>query len=108
MAPGFWGKVGGFFKRVGSGIKNVATKVWNGVKNVAGKAANFVGNLVGFGGGGDDAGEDYQQQLAEAQKQQQEYELAQARQAQQQIRQQKIQRINNPDFLPPKQTISQI
>ena len=108
MAPGSIGK---FFKKVWNGTKNIASKAWNGVKNVAGKALNFVGNLVGFGGSGDD-GEDeqvaYQQQLAEAQKQQQEYELAQARQAQQQIRQQKIQRINNPDFLPPKQTISQI
>ena len=87
MAPG---SVAKFFK-----------KVWNGAKNI-------VGGLFGGGDDGEDEQALYQQQLEAAQKQQQEYELAQARQAQQQIQQQKIQRINNPDFLPAKQGISQI
>ena len=40
---GLWNKVKGVFSRIGSGIKNVATKTYNTVKGIAGKFAPIIG-----------------------------------------------------------------
>jgi hypothetical protein len=42
MAPGFFGKIGDFFKTVWGGVKKVAGKVWDGVKKVAKPIAGVV------------------------------------------------------------------
>jgi hypothetical protein len=41
MAPGFWDKFTGFFKKVGSGIKKVATKTFDIAKKVVKKGAEI-------------------------------------------------------------------
>lgn len=38
--------IGGFFKSIGRGIKNVASKAFRGVKNIAGKAIGFGKRII--------------------------------------------------------------
>ena len=49
MAPGFFSKIGQAFKKVGNGIKNVATKAVNFVKNNAGAIVGGIANVLGGG-----------------------------------------------------------
>ena len=43
---GLWNKVKGVFSRIGSGIKNIATKGYNVVRGVASKFAPMIGAAV--------------------------------------------------------------
>ena len=48
---GFWSKVKGVFGRIGSGIKNVATKAYNWITNNKDKIANAAGVINDATGG---------------------------------------------------------